>query len=253
MNQLTPYHTSPFDAIRQLDENGHEYWSARDLYNLLGYSTWQRFHNAITRAMRSCKNSGESNVEDQFNRSVKLIKAGKGAEREIEDYKLSRYACYLVAMNADPDIPSVALAQKYFYAKTREAELAHEQLQQIAPPVSQDQITQLQSQIEQLQDDQDKLRRTVHQLTKPTRSAHPIPYNLSPIEAAIIAAVQKWQDEHPNGPGMAIINMIQREKWAQIYIRTHCRTSLLEETERLFARGMLHREDHGWYAYFIRK
>lgn len=119
--------TSPFDTICQIDSQGREFWSARDLHDLLGYSTWQKFRKAIDRAVRSCQNSGESDIEDQFNRSVKLIKGAKGAKREIEDYHLTRYACYLIAMNGDPDIPSVALAQKYFTIKTREAEVAAQQ------------------------------------------------------------------------------------------------------------------------------
>jgi DNA-damage-inducible protein D len=98
---------TPIDTIRQIDTNGREYWSARDLHDLLGYSTWQKFKKAIDRAIRSCQNSGETNVEDWFNRSVKPIISGKGRKQNAEDYHLTRYACYLIAMNADPDIHSL--------------------------------------------------------------------------------------------------------------------------------------------------
>jgi len=126
--------SSPFDAIRQVAKNSREFWSARDLHDLLGYSTWQKFQNAINRAIRACENTGEPNIAEQFNRSVKMVSIGSGAEREVEDYHLSRYACYLIAMNADPDILSVALAQKYFAIKTREAEVSQ---------VSQDHINEV--------------------------------------------------------------------------------------------------------------
>lgn len=122
-NSLTQSNQPSFDAIRQMDNNGREYWSARDLHDTLGYSTWQKFQKAINRAMKSYKNAGGINVDDHFNQSVKMVSLGSGAERKVEDFHLSRRACYLIAMNADPDMPSVALAQAYFYTKTRESEL----------------------------------------------------------------------------------------------------------------------------------
>ncbi len=80
--QGTPQHTSPFDAILRVDEQGNEYWSARDLYKLLGYSTWQKFQFAIQQAKKSCENSGYA-VSDHFNLEVKMIVAGKGARRKL--------------------------------------------------------------------------------------------------------------------------------------------------------------------------
>ncbi len=143
----------PFDAIKQIDKDGREFWSARDLHDLLGYSTWQKFQNAINRAIRSCKNIGEPNVEDWFTRSVKPIISGKGRMQEIEDYRLTRRACYLIAMNADPDIPSVALAQAYFYAKIREGELGISPQAQELDPIETAQNPQLLRQaVEQLED-----------------------------------------------------------------------------------------------------
>ncbi len=118
-------HVSPFDAIRQVDESGNAYWSARDLYKLLGYSRWEKFQKSIEEAQRACKNSGQA-ISDHFHLEVKMIKAGKGAQRPIEDYHLSRYACYLVIQNADPDKPVVALGQTYFAVQTRRQEVADE-------------------------------------------------------------------------------------------------------------------------------
>lgn len=153
MKELSQFQSTPFDAIRQIDKDGRESWSARDLHDLLGYSTWQRFQSAINRAMKSYKNSGGTDVEDQFNRSVKLIISGKGAQREIEDFLLTRNACYLIAMNADPDIPSVALAQAYFYTKIREGELGIAPQAQELDPIETAQNPQLLHQaVEQLED-----------------------------------------------------------------------------------------------------
>ena len=118
-------HVSPFETIRKANENGSEYWSARDLYKLLGYSTWQKFHYAIEQAKIACENSQQA-VSDHFNLQVNMIKAGKGAQRQIEDYQLTRYACYLIIQNADPSKPIVALGQTYFAAQTRRQEIADE-------------------------------------------------------------------------------------------------------------------------------
>src|SRR6266567_1942197 len=116
-------HISPFDAIRQQAEDGSEYWSARQLYKLLGYSRWEKFQYALEQAKKACENSGQA-VSDHFHLEVQLIKAGKGAKRSLEDYQLSRYACYLIIQNADPSKPIVALGQTYFAVQTRRQELA---------------------------------------------------------------------------------------------------------------------------------
>jgi DNA-damage-inducible protein D len=118
-------HTSPFDAIRREDDQGNEYWSARELYKMLGYSTWQKFQYAIEQAKIACENSGQA-ASDHFNLQVNLIKAGKGAKRPTEDYHLTRYACYLIVQNADPAKPIVALGQTYFAYQTRRQEIADE-------------------------------------------------------------------------------------------------------------------------------
>src|SRR6266566_1013623 len=88
-------HTSPFDGIRHEDEHGKEYWSARELYRLLGYTRWEKFQKSIEEAKIACENSNQG-VSDHFHLEVQLIKAGKGARRPVEDYRLSRYACYLI-------------------------------------------------------------------------------------------------------------------------------------------------------------
>lgn len=122
---MSEAHTSPFDAIRRVDEHGHEYWSARELYKLLGYSTWQKFQKPIQEAQTACESSGQA-VGDHFNLQVNMISAGKGAQRPREDYHLSRYACYLIIQNADPAKPIVALGQTYFAVQTRRQEIADE-------------------------------------------------------------------------------------------------------------------------------
>jgi DNA-damage-inducible protein D len=117
---------SPFDAIRHESAQYGEYWSGRELYKLLGYSSWQKFRETIERARMACEGSGQA-TSDHFNLEVKMIPTGKGAKRKVEDVFLSRYACYLVLQNADPNgKPIVALAQTYFAVQTRRQELADE-------------------------------------------------------------------------------------------------------------------------------
>lgn len=115
-----------FDAIRHLDDDGREYWFARELYKPLGYSTWQRFLGVVERAKHACK-ALKINEFDHFNNDVKLIEVGKGAQREIDDIALSRYACYLIVQNGDPSKPVIAAGQTYFAVQTRRQELADEE------------------------------------------------------------------------------------------------------------------------------
>ena len=118
-------HASPFEAIRRVAEDGSEYWSARDLSKILGYTEWRNFTTAIEKAKEACENSGQA-ISDHFVEANKLIEAGKRARRKIEDYHLSRYACYLLIQNADPSKPIVALGQTYFAVQTRRQELSDE-------------------------------------------------------------------------------------------------------------------------------
>jgi DNA-damage-inducible protein D len=115
---LTSGSTTPFDAIRRDTLEGREYWSARDLMPLLGYERWERFADAIDRAKVSAHNSGYD-VAQNFPAAAKVSGTRGPAQA---DYHLSRYACYLVALNGDPRKPEIAAAQTYFVIKTREAE-----------------------------------------------------------------------------------------------------------------------------------
>lgn len=110
--------TSPFDSIKRTTEDGREYWSARDLMPILGYEKWERFHDSIERAMQTAINSGHS-VENNFPGAGKVSGSRGPAQK---DFHLSRFACYLVAMNGDPRKPEVASAQAYFAIQTRVAE-----------------------------------------------------------------------------------------------------------------------------------
>lgn len=126
--------TSPFDAIRHEDEQG-EYWSARELGEILGYTKWQNFSQVITRAQIACETSGYA-VSDHFTDVGKLIESGKGARRRIQDFKLSRYACYLVVQNGDPEKEVVAMGQTYFAVQTREQEIQGAQNADIAAVIA---------------------------------------------------------------------------------------------------------------------
>ncbi len=116
---------SSFEALKQINAHSAEYWSARDLQPLLGYSQWRRFENAINKAVQSCEASG--NKKDyHFASAGKPIVGGKGAVQIADDYHLSRFACYLIAQNGDPRKPEIAAAQKYFAIQTRKQELSEQ-------------------------------------------------------------------------------------------------------------------------------
>ena len=114
--------TAGFEQIKRFNAHGAEYWSARDLQILLGYSQWRRFEEAITRALASCTQSGNDPAH-HFASAGKMIAVGKGGNREVPDFHLSRFACYLIAQNGDPRKPEIAFAQKYFAIQTRRQEL----------------------------------------------------------------------------------------------------------------------------------
>ena len=121
MNELI-LNNSIFENIKHIDENGNEYWFARELQNVLEYKRWDKFNNVITNATISCKNSNYA-IDDHFSQVGKMVDIGSKTSRSISDYKLSRYACYLIAQNGDSRKKVVALAQTYFAVQTRKMEI----------------------------------------------------------------------------------------------------------------------------------
>ena len=126
---ITSLESTPFERIKHLDEQG-EYWIARELMPLLTYSKWQDFENVINKAKTACEKSGLS-VDDQFTDLRKLVERPQGGGNARQDYRLTRYACYLIAQNGDPFKKEIALAQTYFAIQTRKQEIAElEKLEQ---------------------------------------------------------------------------------------------------------------------------
>ena len=119
---LVKYDENLFESIKHVNEYGQEFWYARELQPLLEYSQWRRFAEAIERAKTACVNSGHD-ATDHFAEVGKMVEIGSGTKRNVEDYELSRYACYLIVMNGDPRKEIIALGQTYFAVKTRQQEL----------------------------------------------------------------------------------------------------------------------------------
>lgn len=122
MSELVKYSEQTFESIKHINEYGEEYWLARELQPVLEYVQWRNFADAVERAKLACKNSGFS-IEDHFADVSKTIEMPKGAHKDIPDYMLSRYACYLIVMNGDPRKEVIAIGQTYFAVKTRQQEL----------------------------------------------------------------------------------------------------------------------------------
>lgn len=121
-NKLSKKAKATFESIKHIDENGNEYWMSRDLALALGYSDYRNFRNVGNKAFEACQKSG-INPQDHFVKTTDVIIAGKGAERQINNIKMSRYACYLAVQNADPSKTIVAQAQTYFTIQIRRAEI----------------------------------------------------------------------------------------------------------------------------------
>ena len=130
MNEIKEYTEKMFEDIKHIDEDGKEYWLARELQYVLDYSQWRRFENVIDKAKISCNNS-KINVEEQFANVGKLSKRSNNAIIEISDYKLSRYACYLIAQNGDSRKEVIALAQTYFAIQARKQELSEKEYNEL--------------------------------------------------------------------------------------------------------------------------
>lgn len=118
----TNYTESLFESIRHVNDYGEEFWYARELQIALEYKQWRRFCSVINKAKAACKGS-ENSVSDHFADVGKMVNIGSGAERELDDIQLSRYACYLIVQNGDPRKKVIALGQSYFAIKTRQQEL----------------------------------------------------------------------------------------------------------------------------------
>ncbi|MFI6639990.1 phage antirepressor KilAC domain-containing protein [Streptomyces sp. NPDC050504] len=131
---IPPSGTSPFDRLKQTSPDGHEYWSARELQAAMGYDRWERFTDAMDRAIAAAMNTGVEPL-DHFRGAAKITNNARGQQRRIPDFHLTRFAAYLIAMNGDPRKAEIASAQTYFAVQTRKAETA------VTPPALPDMAT----------------------------------------------------------------------------------------------------------------
>ena len=126
MNELEKINETIFESIKHVDDDGNEYWYARELQKVLEYNQWRSINDLIKRAKVACKES-DNNIHDHFAVQRKMVDIGSNTQREVLDYKLSRYACYLIVMNGNPKKEIIALAQTYFAIQTRKQELLEEE------------------------------------------------------------------------------------------------------------------------------
>ena len=130
MNDIKEYTTKLFEDIKHIDEFGNEYWLARELQNILEYTQWRRFENVINKAKFACENSNIK-VDDHFANVGKMVDIGSNTKRITKDYRLTRYACYLIAQNGDSRKEVIALAQTYFAIQTRKQEVSEKEYNEL--------------------------------------------------------------------------------------------------------------------------
>ena len=126
MNEIKEYTEKLFEDIKRIDENGNEYWLARELMLVLEYKRWDKFCNVIETAKTTCEKS-DYVIEDHFSQVGKMVVIGSDTTRNVTDFMLSRYACYLIVQNADPRKKVIALAKTYFAIQTRKQELSEKE------------------------------------------------------------------------------------------------------------------------------
>lgn len=123
MENLEKTHHQIFKQIKKVNDQNQEFWYARDLQNVLDYSRWEKFKSVIQKAIKACNNSKQP-IQNHFHQVVKMVQIGSEAQRQVEDFELSRYACYLIVQNGDPSKPVIANGQTYFAIQTRRQELS---------------------------------------------------------------------------------------------------------------------------------
>lgn len=141
--------TATFEAHAQQTENDIEFWLARDLQHLLGYSKWDNFLNVVSKAKTACDVSGHD-IDDHFASVGKVVELGSGSQREIQDIMLTRYACYLIAQNGDPKKQEIAFAQTYFAMQTRQAELIEQRFLEAERVSARKKLTATEKELSQL-------------------------------------------------------------------------------------------------------
>ncbi len=141
--------TDNFEAHAQETEGGVEFWLARDLQYLLGYTKWDNFLNVVSRAKTACEVS-DHDISDHFAGVGKMVDLGSGSQREVDDVMLTRYACYLIAQNGDPRKPEIAFAQTYFAVQTRRAELIEQRLLEAERVSARKKLTQTEKELSQV-------------------------------------------------------------------------------------------------------